>query len=307
MCSDSLNPVCARIFDSNSSGVPWNLWMVCVSSPPTRLAKKRSFSRKTPRSSHVVSSATSMPRSSAAPSSWPLKICWTIPTPPSLESSGDAQKPRRRARSIPFMVGGGGNESKTFCAPAFWPLLEESWKAPLKGFTVWTLLGSARSRVARRSPAATIAPAPSVWWIFPETPDRSDMIIFMASSSAKGSPSLISAPSACKYRTSFPLKSERNSEGSRILGKVMVAWPSTRNLRHRGSSTPEIWATASPHLTYSEPSGCSRKRASSIVSPMVSAKASCAVRETWKLYLVKSCASSTWNDCRIFRLFCKGM
>mmetsp|Transcript_43996 Transcript_43996/g.110532 ORF Transcript_43996/g.110532 Transcript_43996/m.110532 type:complete len:249 (+) Transcript_43996:2052-2798(+) len=248
-----------------------------------------------------------MPWSSAAPSSWLLKICCTIPTPPSLESSGDAQKPQRTALSIPSLVGEGKESSTSFFASALRPPFLESWKAPLKGFTVCTLLGSAKSRVARRSPAATIAPAPSVWWTFPETPALSDMIIFMASSSAKGSPSLISAPSACKYRTSFPLKSERNSEGSRILGKVMVAWPSTRNLRHRGSSTPEIWATASPHLTYSEPSGCSRKRASSIVSPMVSAKASCAVRETWKLYLVKSCASSTWNDCRIFRLFCKGM
>mmetsp|Transcript_13466 Transcript_13466/g.36271 ORF Transcript_13466/g.36271 Transcript_13466/m.36271 type:complete len:240 (+) Transcript_13466:3958-4677(+) len=184
--------------------------------------------------------------------------------------------------------------------------LPDNEKSPEKAFTVWTLLGSLRSRLARSCPAATIAPEFKAWCILPDAVVRKDMIIFMASNSTNGSPSATSAPSAWRYRTTFPLKSERSSDGSRSFGNVIVALPSMRRRRPSASSTPDTCVTVSPVLMYKEPSGCSRMRASRTSSPMLNAKRFSATRVTRKTYLVESYATSTTKDWRSRKSLCNG-
>mmetsp|Transcript_62525 Transcript_62525/g.164116 ORF Transcript_62525/g.164116 Transcript_62525/m.164116 type:complete len:205 (+) Transcript_62525:2846-3460(+) len=203
MSSASFSLSWAMMSRKSSKGSPVNFDLTCVSSPPTRPAKKRSFERKTSRScAHTLYC-----RSLSRPSS-PAKRRWMVLATPAALKAGAGAKPFRHFLSMATMPSTPATRSFTSTVSVTagdWgssnlgpPCCAESAKEPEKALIIWTLLGSASSRVERSWPAATMAPEASRWWILPAEVQRSDMIIFMASSSTNASPSATSAPSACK-------------------------------------------------------------------------------------------------------------
>mmetsp|Transcript_17316 Transcript_17316/g.42295 ORF Transcript_17316/g.42295 Transcript_17316/m.42295 type:complete len:219 (+) Transcript_17316:2567-3223(+) len=112
-------------------------------------------------------------------------------------------------------------------------------RTPSKVVIFLTLEGSFNSRLAIRSPAEITDPGERVWVIFPLSLALIGMIIFMASTSTYGSPTLTSLPLSCKYRTTFPVTSVRNSEGSKMEGMRIVT-PSMTRRNPKGSSIPKI-------------------------------------------------------------------
>mmetsp|Transcript_68059 Transcript_68059/g.191849 ORF Transcript_68059/g.191849 Transcript_68059/m.191849 type:complete len:271 (+) Transcript_68059:3756-4568(+) len=244
MATEPCRLSCATSRLRRSAASPWKFVTIWVSFPPVSPAKNFSLWRNFPRSWLVIFSVAAF-CSAMWSSAWKRRCTTCVPEFPAL---GRRLKPSRHALSacctssrLRSRTREPAHSTEVFAA--------EGWKVPLKGFTVLNLLGSARSMFASSCPAPTIAPGPSSWWIFPVAVELRDMIIFIASSSAKGSPSATSAPSWCRYRTSFPLKSDRSSEGSRITGNMMVEPPSMRSRSPRGSSMPAICTTRSPVFT----------------------------------------------------------
>mmetsp|Transcript_30156 Transcript_30156/g.77435 ORF Transcript_30156/g.77435 Transcript_30156/m.77435 type:complete len:221 (-) Transcript_30156:944-1606(-) len=167
-------------------------------------------------------------------------------------------------------------------------------KRPVKGSMVLTLPGLASSMLARSSPASITAPAAFAWLILPVSWATSGMTIFMASTSAKGLPFWISAPSGCRKRMSLPVTSVRSSEGSNWVGSRCVL-PSSMRRMPSGSSV-EVTLCVDPAYQASRvPSLCSRTLASTIVLPMLKRNMPGAKRDTSNSYLTSRYVISTGN------------
>mmetsp|Transcript_25323 Transcript_25323/g.75374 ORF Transcript_25323/g.75374 Transcript_25323/m.75374 type:complete len:203 (-) Transcript_25323:530-1138(-) len=201
MSRASLTLSCAMMSCRSSVCSPVNFDLTCVSSPPTRLAKKRSLDRKTCTSCAQTLYWRSLSRL------FSLKRRWMVLATPAALKAGAGAKPLRQFLSTATMsstprdrsfISTGSVMCGDWGSSILAALCTERAKAPEKALIIWTLLGSASSRVERSWPAATMAPEASTCLTLPAAVARSDMIIFMASSSTKGSPSATSAPFACR-------------------------------------------------------------------------------------------------------------
>mmetsp|Transcript_31215 Transcript_31215/g.49830 ORF Transcript_31215/g.49830 Transcript_31215/m.49830 type:complete len:283 (-) Transcript_31215:2039-2887(-) len=157
------------------------------------------------------------------------------------------------------------------------------------------LLGSLSSSDESKSPADTIEPGESEFLMRPVSLAFSGMIIFIASTSTYGWPAFTSAPSSNRYRTTFPVTSVRNSEGSYTVGKSTVV-PSKDMRNPNASSFAMRRRWRPPKLVSNEPSGRSRT-VTSMLPPLISRRMDEAdVRVTLKLYLVSSYVSSRGKE-----------
>mmetsp|Transcript_1996 Transcript_1996/g.7696 ORF Transcript_1996/g.7696 Transcript_1996/m.7696 type:complete len:457 (+) Transcript_1996:3685-5055(+) len=158
-------------------------------------------------------------------------------------------------------------------------------KSPPNCEIFFTLFGSLRVRVPKRSPAPITAPPAFSCEIVPLSPAIRGITIFIASTSANGFPATTSPPSSCRYRISFPVTSVRNSLGSNWLGNSQV-WPSRIMRKPSGSSSPSISCVRPPQIPRSTPSERSRIRASIKSAPpfMLSTRESGPRRFTSNVY-----------------------